>query len=467
MAQESYIGVSGVGTHEQQMATESSFTEAGLPADRRLLLGVKATTKIQVDEVEPRKGRNWFPVGDELRTALEPGSDSVKVLQLYADDWTDLEGRAIPLIENSLERADAWVDGLQYDLLPWFTEDSSLQIIERYAHGESVDGPVIVQCHGEIMQTATPEQLLERLMRIEGFITHVLFDASEGRGVTMNPDSLSRWINAVQASDLDIGIVIAGGLGSDDTADLLTPVLNRFDGISWDAESKLHTDNALDPKKVNRYLLESKRALITSELPRRVANDIRKIGELSVWLAHIERRPTYLSGRSENDAEHGFMLAKVGIAIATKYFPELDPGKVALYANIHDDLEAYTDDIPSLGATVEVMQQKAQREEEALIRMRADFAEFPQLLKLIDAYELQQEPEARFVKVLDKSMPTVMNLYNAGKSLRERQGVKDAAEYTRLADVSRTRLTDYDSDMSLLIDAREALLDMVRAEVYG
>lgn len=463
---ETYVGVSGVGSVEQQRHAERIFLEHEFPAERKLLLGVKATTKIQVEEIESRKGRNWFPVGDELRTALEPSDDSLKVLQLYADDWTDLDGRAIPLIENSLERSDAWVNGLQYDLLPWFTEDSSLQIIESYAHGVRVNGPVVVQCHGNIMQSATPEQLLERLKRIEGFITHILFDASEGRGLQMDPDTLSRWVEVVQNSGLDLSVAIAGGLGGTETASLLTPVLRRFDDISWDAESKLHTGNVLDQHTVNQYLTASKQAVAEGELPRKIAKDIRKIGELSVWLAHIERAPTYLSGRNENDAEHGFMLAKTAVVIAAKYFPELNIGRVSIFANIHDDFEAYTDDMSSLGASPDAMNKKDWRERLAFEQMCIDFAEFPEYLALLEAYEAQEEPEARFIKVLDKSMPTVMNLYNAGKSLIEDQHIYDSGEYTRLADISRTRLAGYEGDMKALVGAREALLDMVRSEVY-
>lgn len=265
---DSYTGVSGVGSVEQQLACEDAFSSLVLPKERKLLLGVKATTRIQVDETESRKGRNWFPVGEELRSALTSSPDSLRVLQLYADRWTDLVERAIPLIENSLERAESWVDGLQYDLLPWFTEDSSLQLIERYAHGVAVDGPVILQCHGDIMQNASPEQMLERLRRVEGFITHILFDASEGRGLQMNPDTLSWWVEIVQASDLDIGVAIAGGLGGPETAQLLGPILRRFDDISWDAESKLHTDYALNIGVVALYLAASNQAIIESEVTK-------------------------------------------------------------------------------------------------------------------------------------------------------------------------------------------------------
>ena len=251
---ETYVGVSGIASQRQQRFTERSFGTYAFNHQRELLLGVKATTKTQLDELEPTKGRAWFPVGDELSTALYFSDCSVKVLQFYADDWTNLEHRALPLIETSLERAADWVDGIQYDLLPWVTEDSSLQIIQRYGHGVAGDGPVILQCHGSIMAENSMASVVERLKRVEGYITHVLFDASEGRGEPMNSDALSYWVEAIQSSDLDIDVAIAGGLGPYRNPHLLARLLQRFDPISWDAESRLHTDNELDPYKVSSYI---------------------------------------------------------------------------------------------------------------------------------------------------------------------------------------------------------------------
>lgn len=251
---EVYIGVSGVASTQQQLMTERSFAAHTDTHGRSLLLGIKATTKAQLDELEPSKGRAWFPVGDELTTALMPSNTSLKVLQFYADNWTDLNHRVFPLIDKSLERSAAWVDGIQYDLLPWMNEDSSLEIIERYAHGTVIKGPVILQCHGSIMSEFRPSDVIERLKKVEGFLTHILFDSSEGRGVPMNGDALSRWVEAAQTSSLAIDIAIAGGLGPYRNPNMLTSFVRRFDPISWDAESRLHTNQALDQYKTSNYI---------------------------------------------------------------------------------------------------------------------------------------------------------------------------------------------------------------------
>ncbi|MCA9301732.1 hypothetical protein KC974_04235 [Candidatus Saccharibacteria bacterium] len=254
-----YIGVSGMGSREQQTESLNAFEESGLrELGRTMLIGVKATTRIQVDETEASRGSNWYPVGDSLRKILRR-SDSVNALQLYADDWTDLSERALPLMNRSIERSEDWLDGLQFDMLPWFEEDSSLQIIKQYA--PKVAGPVILQCYGDIMRSQPAEAVIERLRHVEGFVSHVLFDASEGRGELMDPDALCVWVEALQASDLDMAPVIAGGLSAESVRTLLPAITRRFDDVSWDAESSLHTDDVLDTKKVAEYFTASTEVL--------------------------------------------------------------------------------------------------------------------------------------------------------------------------------------------------------------
>lgn len=408
---EAYVGISGVGSVEQQVICEDAFRAIEFPAERKLLLGVKATTRIQVDETESRKGRNWFPVGEELRTTLAPSADSLKVLQLYADQWTDLVKRAIPLIENSLERSQEWVDGLQYDLLPWFTEDSSLQIIERYAHDVAVGGPVIVQCHGDIMQAATPEQLLERLKRIEGFITHILFDASEGRGLTMDPDTLSRWVEVVQNSYLDLGIAIAGGLGGSETAHLLTPVLRRFDDISWDAESRLHTNNVLNDEKVTDYLADSKKAIFEGEFPRKSAKNALYLGGFSIWYADVDRGTHYPKG-TESDVEHSYMLSLIAMDLAEKYYPDLDQAKIAQFCLAHDMAEAITGDVRTFKISDEDRIAKEQAEVLATEQLIKELPKY--WAQILADYSAQDTLEARFVRLVDKIMPILVNIVGDG-----------------------------------------------------
>lgn len=259
MSELSYVGISGVGNQEQQVESIKKFDEAGLEGlGRAMLIGVKATTRTQVDERSSGYKDNWYPVGKTLRDVLRR-RDSINVLQLYADDWVDLGHRAIPLMEKSMERSHEWLDGLQFDMLPWFEEGSTLQIIKKYS--PMVSGPVILQCYGDIMRRQSPEAVIERLRRVQGFVSHVLFDASEGRGELMDADALSGWVDALESSNLDMQPTVAGGLSADSVRIRLPTITRRFDNVSWDAESSLHTDNILDTEKVAEYFTASAEVL--------------------------------------------------------------------------------------------------------------------------------------------------------------------------------------------------------------
>lgn len=66
--------------------------------------------------------------------------------------------------------------------------------------------------------------------------------------------------------------------------------------------------------------------------------------------------------RFENDAEHSFLLATLGCAIAQQMSPHLDLGKVSQYALVHDLVEAYAGDT-TIWASTEEHASKAERED--------------------------------------------------------------------------------------------------------
>jgi len=78
------------------------------------------------------------------------------------------------------------------------------------------------------------------------------------------------------------------------------------------------------------------------------ANTAIQMGAIASRLVLEERTRTHHpDGRAENVAEHSFMLAKVAAEIAAIMYPELDRGRIALYASVHDDIEAYVRDTPT------------------------------------------------------------------------------------------------------------------------
>jgi 5'-deoxynucleotidase YfbR-like HD superfamily hydrolase len=112
--------------------------------------------------------------------------------------------------------------------------------------------------------------------------------------------------------------------------------------------------------------------------------------------------------RFENDAEHSFLLATLGCAIAQQMNARLDLGKVSQYALVHDLVEAYAGDT-TIWASTEEHASKAEREEEALQLIEERFGKrFPWIDQTIKKYERFDEPESCFVYALDKIIPYIV-----------------------------------------------------------
>jgi 5'-deoxynucleotidase YfbR-like HD superfamily hydrolase len=156
--------------------------------------------------------------------------------------------------------------------------------------------------------------------------------------------------------------------------------------------------------------------------------------------------------RFENDAEHSFLLATLGCAIAQQMDSSLDLGKISQYALVHDLVEAYAGDTP-IWASPEEHASKAEREEEALKRIENRFGKrFPWIDQTIKKYELLDEPESCFVYALDKIIPyTVMAAvdhqpFPPNKKLYEEKMAvarKKIARYPKLLDLFEDLDKDY------------------------
>lgn len=112
--------------------------------------------------------------------------------------------------------------------------------------------------------------------------------------------------------------------------------------------------------------------------------------------------------RFENDAEHSFLLATLGCALAQQLNTALDLGKISQYALVHDLVEVYAGDT-SVWDSTEKHASKAEREARALDTILQRFgASFPWIAQTIHAYERMDEPESCFVYALDKIIPYVV-----------------------------------------------------------
>jgi 5'-deoxynucleotidase YfbR-like HD superfamily hydrolase len=138
-------------------------------------------------------------------------------------------------------------------------------------------------------------------------------------------------------------------------------------------------------------------------------DSIKLMSQLLIRAATVSRTIKIQPGsdRFENDAEHSFLLATWGCALAQKMAPTLDLGKISQYALVHDLVEVYAGDT-TIWASAELHAGKAKREAKALNTIRQRFKGFPWVGETIRKYERFDDPESCFIYALDKIIPYVV-----------------------------------------------------------
>lgn len=195
------------------------------------------------------------------------------------------------------------------------------------------------------------------------------------------------------------------------------------------------------------------------------ADEVVKLSQLALLFGRIPRATFHEDGkRAETDSDHTVMLGLVACALAEKYYPRLDLGLVAQFALVHDLTEAYAGDTPTLKISAAEKHDKEQREQEALERIKREFAEgFPLIPELLQRYEARTEPEARFVKAVDKLIPKVTHILNKGATLRARDITKDDVRktYADQEAAMRAYAPDFPEILQLRKELAERMLDVI------
>jgi putative hydrolase of HD superfamily len=132
------------------------------------------------------------------------------------------------------------------------------------------------------------------------------------------------------------------------------------------------------------------------------------LGNVSVRFAQVERAPRYPDGDRETDVEHSFHLALSTIELAANYYPELDTGLITQFSLVHDLPELYTGDVWTFNISDEDRAKKELTEKAAIDQLLDELP--PHVAQLLERYEAQQEPEARFVRFVDKILPAIINI---------------------------------------------------------
>ena len=178
------------------------------------------------------------------------------------------------------------------------------------------------------------------------------------------------------------------------------------------------------------------------------------------------KRATMRQNRCETDGEHTLHLQMLATSYAAEYYPQLDTGKIALYAMVHDFVEVFAGDVNSLTATPEQLAAKGLTEKLAFDRLRRELGEaWPTLIQLVHDYEMLEDAEARFVKLFDKCDPAFTHAENRGAALRE-MGIFSKADYDVSLEAADGRLQMYAEEFPDIMAIRQNLCQRVAVAAY-
>lgn len=123
--------------------------------------------------------------------------------------------------------------------------------------------------------------------------------------------------------------------------------------------------------------------------------------------------------RYENAAEHSWQIAMLSLSLSHLAPVPVDAQRVAMMLLVHDIGEIDTGD--TLFFVEEGVEARKAAERAAVARIFGLLPE-PQaamLRGLWDEFDAGETPEARFAHAVDRAMPVLLNLANAGQSWRE------------------------------------------------
>ena len=90
-----------------------------------------------------------------------------------------------------------------------------------------------------------------------------------------------------------------------------------------------------------------------------------------------------------------------------------------MYALAHDLVEVYAGDTYIYDNNRKFSKEK--REKEAIIKIRKRFANFKNLIKVIEKYERKEDEESKFIYALDKIIPPLQIYLEDGKLWHEKK----------------------------------------------
>ena len=189
-----------------------------------------------------------------------------------------------------------------------------------------------------------------------------------------------------------------------------------------------------------------------------------ELGSLAMKFARIERVPRYDELSRENDAEHSFMLSLVATELAVQlYRGQMNIGLITQYAMVHDLIETKTGDVATFHYNADDMATKQKVEHEALEELVRELP--PYTAWLLREYEEQQNPEARFVKAVDKLLPVIVDVLGSGeKVMKEDYGVTTTEELEISHEKLHNRIAKSFAEFPSIVEAHQLLCELFAVE---
>jgi putative hydrolase of HD superfamily len=192
------------------------------------------------------------------------------------------------------------------------------------------------------------------------------------------------------------------------------------------------------------------------------------IGKMVLTFAKVNRVTLHEDGVTpESDTDHTVMVAMCSCALASKLYPNLDVGKVAQFATIHDLVEVYAGDTTTFNISAEDRKEKEEREEHALKRIKSELDDvYPWISKTIEEYESLVSDEAQFVKVVDKVMTKLTNRINHGAYLKREGKTREETEHHFILQAKALE-EKYGTKFGDVVAILKKLTDDILKETYG
>lgn len=194
-------------------------------------------------------------------------------------------------------------------------------------------------------------------------------------------------------------------------------------------------------------------------------NYLLSIANLTIRLAGVKRAPRLPDGSRENDVEHSFHLALSATEIAVNYYPKLDIGLVTQFSMVHDLPESYSGDVWTINISEQDRLKKEIAEKEATQKLLCELP--PYTAQLLSRYEKQVEPEARFVRYIDKLLPDIIHIL-AGDActFRDDHNIQSIEEFNRIHQNHRDRMSRMFPEFKLIQKLHDSISESLANNLF-